>query len=104
MDWKKYYFRLEIEQLPDCIWTKFRDSEILRERKLQEKSQLLDLIDEMPEAILDKLRQQVELIWRESDRELMAANPAGFASAILSEPALAKNWLVQEEDEAWKDL
>ena len=49
------------------------------------------------------MRQAVELVWRESDRKLMAERLEDFAGAIVGETALA-DWLSGEEDEAWKDL
>jgi len=58
----------------------------------------------LPEAILDKMRHTVEMVWLEFDKQLMVTNPGNFANAILSESSLAKDWLSPEEDDAWKDL
>ncbi len=32
------------------------------------------------------------------------ARAESFATAIASEPVLARDWATQEEDDAWKDL
>ncbi len=104
MEWKRYYFKLEMEQLPERIWTQFKSSEIVQEMKMQSKSEIIESIDQLPEAILDKMRHTVEMVWREFDKQLMVTNPGKFANAILSESSLAKDWLSPEEDEAWKDL
>ena len=92
-----------MEQLPEHIWTGFKSSEVVREMKLREKSEIIQQIELLPEATLDRMRQAVELVWRESDRKLMAEKLESFAGAIVGETALA-DWLSNEEDEAWKDL
>ncbi|NER39995.1 MAG: hypothetical protein F6J93_39715 [Oscillatoria sp. SIO1A7] len=104
MDWKRHYFKLEMEQLPEHIWAGFKYSEVFREMKVREKSEIIQQIERLPEAKLDRLRDAIELVWRESDRKLMAEKLDGFAPVLLGETALVKDWLSTEEDEAWKDL
>ena len=45
MDWKRHYFKLEMEQLPEHIWTGFKSSEVVREMKVREKSEIIQQIE-----------------------------------------------------------
>ncbi|UCH27044.1 MAG: hypothetical protein JSV66_05215 [Trueperaceae bacterium] len=52
--------------------------------------------EQLPEELLDRLITVARLLKR---------NPSpGLETALLSESALAKDWLSPEEDEAWQDL
>ena len=101
---KRYFFKLEMEQLPERIWQDFKSTPAVQKIKIQEKSEIIGLIEQLPDPILDQLRLTLEQIWRQSDQKIMVTNPEVFTNAILSESSLAKKWLSPEEDEAWKDL
>ena len=92
MDWEKYYFKLEIEQLPEHIWTKLKNSSIVQQLKFKDKSEIIQEIDHLPEPILDKLRQTTKLIWHE------------FIQEFVAQKIKEDEYFSAEEDEAWKDL
>ena len=54
-----------------------------------------DLISQAPESKLDTILAFVRFVLLEDGET---------SSALLSEPGLAKDWLSEEEDSAWKDL
>ena len=54
-----------------------------------------DLISQAPENKLDTILAFVRFVLLEDGEA---------SSALLSEPSLAKDWLSDEEDSAWKDL
>jgi len=53
--------------------------------------------ESIPPDMLDQLLDFARFLKSKHAREKME-------TAMLSEPALAEDWLAPEEDEAWKDL
>lgn len=61
------------------------------------KELLIHEIENAPEQVLDEMLDFFEFLKLKSVREKMSA-------ACISESSLKKDWLLKEEDEAWKDL
>ncbi|MGI0495274.1 DUF2281 domain-containing protein [Alkalinema pantanalense CENA528] len=64
---------------------------------MSSKEAILQEIEQMPEALLDDVLnflQSLKAQYRQTALE----------TCLLSESALAKDWLTPEEDEAWQDL
>ncbi len=62
---------------------------------MSKKQMIANLISTAPENKLDIILSFVEFVLGEK---------ADIDSMLLSEPSLSKDWLLEEEDEAWKDL
>ena len=101
---KRYFLKLEMEQLPDDIWQRLKSTDIMKVKKFQDKSEIVNLIYTMSEPDLDKLKHTVRTIRDVALLKYMKAHPEKFEIALCSESSFAKDWLLQEEDEAWKDL
>jgi len=63
-----------------------------------EFDQIVDLIKQLPDEQKLKLS---EVLIKESGKGKKKDKPSTY---IASEKVLAKDWLLAEEDEAWKDL
>lgn len=61
------------------------------------KELLAKEIESVPEPLLEELLDFARFLRAKAER-------SGRELAILSESALAKDWLSPEEDEAWSDL
>ena len=60
------------------------------------KQQMIEnLVSTAPESKLDIILAFIKFILKDGTEP---------GNSILSEPALAKDWLSDEEEEAWKDL
>ena len=61
---------------------------------------------EYEKIILEKLNQLPSFCWKEviDFIEFLKLKIEKNESLFLSEKSLAKDWLLPEEDEAWKDL
>ncbi|MDB9513823.1 hypothetical protein PN499_21735 [Kamptonema animale CS-326] len=106
MEPKRYYFKLEMEQLPDDVWQQFKYSDIVKTMKFQDKLEIVEQIETLPEPIFDNLKQTLRKIRDENFFKLIKANPEKFewfltASVVVSEE---ERRLEALEDEAWKDL
>lgn len=106
MDCKRYYFRLEMEQLPDEVWHQFKSCALLQEMGLQEKSEMLERIEELPEPLIDCLKQTLKKIRDEQTIKFIKANPEKFRMFLTCSVAVSEEdrRLAEVEDEAWKDL
>lgn len=104
MEHKRYFFKLEMEQLPDEIWIALKSSDILKTMNIQETSEIVELIEQLPEPALDNLRHTVKVIRAEFLMKLMKKSPEKFEMALASESSFKKDWLLPEEDEAWQNL
>jgi hypothetical protein len=62
------------------------------------RAQVLKEIAEVPDATLTEVLNFLQ------SRKLKNISPEKLEISLLSESALAKDWLTPEEDEAWKDL
>jgi hypothetical protein len=62
------------------------------------REQVLKEIAEVPDATLPEVLSFLQ------SRKLKNIAPEKLEVSLLSEAALAKDWLTPEEDEAWKDL
>jgi len=58
---------------------------------------LIQELGQVPDAYLDEVRDFVNFLKQRIARD-------AYGTAVVSESALAKDWLRPEEDEAWKDL
>lgn len=106
MEPKRYYFKLEMEQLPDDVWQQFKYSDIVKTMKFQDKLEIVEQIETLPEPVFDNLKQTLRKIRDENFFKLIKANPEKFewfltASVVVSEE---ERRLEALEDEAWKDL
>jgi hypothetical protein len=63
---------------------------------MSRKELIASELERIPEELLDEVLDFV--------RFLRAKQSVISETALLSEPALAKDWLTPEEDAAWKDL
>jgi Protein of unknown function (DUF2281) len=61
------------------------------------KQQLLYEIEQIPDFLVGEILDFVQFLKSKHQ-------PDRQETALLSESALAKDWLRQEEDEAWRDL
>lgn len=104
MSGKRYFFRLEMEQLPDDILQQLKSSNIVKTMEFQEKSEIVDLIDQFSEEDFNNLRHTVKAIRDEELIKYMKEKPNDFEWLILSESSFAEDWLSPEDAEAWKDL
>ena len=61
---------------------------------------------EYEKIILEKLKQLPSVYWKEvvDFIEFLKLHDKKNETLFLSEKSLAKDWLLPEEDEAWKDL
>lgn len=64
---------------------------------MTDKKAILHEVDEMPETLLDELRDFIRFLRMKASRERLE-------TAAMSETSLAKDWLRPEEDEAWAHL
>ena len=61
------------------------------------KKRLLDELQDVPEPLLAEVMDFVRFLKAKKIQEHLE-------TALLSEPALQRDWLRSEEDEAWRDL
>ena len=64
---------------------------------MSKKQEILKEIEQVPETSLDEVLDFVRLLKRRRMTEKLD-------NAIVSESSLKKDWLREEEDEAWRDL
>ena len=66
----------------------------------------MQLQTEYEKIILEKLKQLPSSYWKEviDFIEFLKSKIEKNETLFLSEKSLAKDWLLPEEDEAWKDL
>ena len=103
MDWKRYYFKLEMEQLPDATWHKLKTTDIFKKIGFPERSTIVEQLAEMPEPMFDKLKETVVRIRDREMLQFLQENPKGD-EMYLAFAIGQKGWFSAEEDEAWKDL
>lgn len=58
---------------------------------------LITEIEQVPEPLLDEVLDFVQFLKSKITRE-------GWECAVQSESSLKKDWLLPQEDEAWRDL
>lgn len=104
MERKRYFFKLEIEQLPDDIWQQLKSTDIVKTMGVQDKLEIVGLIEKMPEENFDKLRHTVRAIRDEDLIKYMKEHPEKFEWTLAFALSEQDGWLSAEEDEAWKDL
>lgn len=100
---KRYFFRLEMEQLPDDIWQQLKSSNIVKMMEFPEKSEIVNLIDQLSEEDFDKFRHTVRAIRDEELIKYMKEHPEKFEWTLAFALSEQDGWL-SVEDEAWKDL
>lgn len=61
------------------------------------KKLIIQEIEQVPEPLLEEVLDFLRFLKAKQSRERLE-------TAILSETSLQKEWLSQEEDEAWQDL
>ncbi|MBE9009670.1 DUF2281 domain-containing protein [Pseudanabaenaceae cyanobacterium LEGE 13415] len=64
---------------------------------MQAKEQLLHEIDEIPDFLLEEILDFVQFLKSKHLQNKLEIS-------VMSESALAKDWLRPEDDEAWQDL
>jgi len=64
---------------------------------MQAKERLLHEIDEIPDFLLEEVLDFVQFLKSKHLQNKLEIS-------VMSESALAKDWLRPEEDEAWRDL
>jgi hypothetical protein len=64
---------------------------------MQSKEQLIQEIEQIPEFLVEEVLDFVQFLKTKHVQNKLEIS-------IMSEPALAKDWLRPEEDEAWQDL
>lgn len=64
---------------------------------MKQKEVVIREIDDLPADLLQEVIDFVRFLKGKAAQER-------FSTALLSEAALAKDWLRPEEDEAWRDL
>jgi Protein of unknown function (DUF2281) len=64
---------------------------------MQAKERLLDEIDNIPDALLEEVLNFVQFLKAKRLQSQLEVT-------VMSESALAKDWLRPEEEEAWQDL
>ena len=74
-----------MEQLPENIWQRFKSAQIIAQISMKERDEIINIIAQLPEDTLDKLRHTLESIWQEYAQELMLINPDTFAGTFLSQ-------------------
>ncbi|WP_019487193.1 MULTISPECIES: hypothetical protein [Kamptonema] len=106
MEPKRYYFKLEMEQLPDDVWQQFKYSDIVKTMKFQNKVEIVEQIETLPEPVFDNLKQTLRKIRDENFFKLIKANPEKFEWFLTASVAVSEEERRLEalEDEAWKDL
>jgi hypothetical protein len=62
-----------------------------------DREQLIKAIEQMPEPLLEEVYDFVSYLKAKVARERME-------TALASESSLEKDWLLPEEDSAWRDL
>ncbi|GEM_PF-2053937 len=101
---KRFFFKLEIEQLPDAIWAEFIANSPLLNTTGQDKSEFLSLIESLPNPALESLIQTLKKIRANTIRQALAQSSDSSTEAFLSESAFSNDWLSANEDAAWQDL
>ncbi len=59
--------------------------------------QIIQALESVPESQLAKILTFIELVKNQNQSDIQE-------SLLLSESALGKDWLSEEEEEAWQDL
>lgn len=104
MEPKRYFFKLEMEQLPGEIWQQVKSTDIVKAMNFKDKTEIVESIEKLPEQDFDKLKHTVRVIRDEADLKYIKEHPEKFTMAFLSESSFAEDWLSPEDEEAWKDL
>jgi len=106
MEGKRYFLKLELEQLPEKIWPQFQTTEIVRKLGFQEKSVILRQIATLPESQVDELKQTLQKIRDEDTFRLLKIHPEKLGMFLLSTLAISEEdaRISAWEDEASKDL
>lgn len=69
----------------------------IRYEIMTKKELVINEIEQVPEPLLDEVLDFVQFLKTKSAKERLQC-------AIASESALKKDWLLPEEEEAWRDL
>ncbi|CBN58273.1 hypothetical protein OSCI_3710020 [Kamptonema sp. PCC 6506] len=95
-----------MEQLPDDVWQQFKYSDIVKTMKFQNKVEIVEQIETLPEPVFDNLKQTLRKIRDENFFKLIKANPEKFEWFLTASVAVSEEERRLEalEDEAWKDL
>lgn len=64
---------------------------------MRSREQLIQEIEQMPDDLLDEVFDFLKVLQTKHSQEKLEGS-------LLSESALARDWLRLEEDEAWQDL
>ena len=75
----------------------YKDKLSIRQKPMNEKEIIVRELDRVPNSLLPKVLEFVKSVQDTSQIEQLE-------TTLLSEAALAQDWLAPEEDEAWQDL
>jgi ribosomal 50S subunit-associated protein YjgA (DUF615 family) len=89
MERKRYFFKLEMEQLSRQYWLQVKSAEIIKNMRIQDKLEIVDLIEILPDSDFDNLRTTVRKIRDEADLKYMKEHPESFRMLFLSESSFA---------------
>ena len=64
---------------------------------MSKKDEIVSELENIPENLLDDVLDYINFIKSKAFKQEMA-------TALASEPILKQDWLLPEEDEAWRDL
>lgn len=64
---------------------------------MRSREQVIQEIEQMPDDLLDEVFDFLKVLQTKHSQEKLEVS-------LLSESALARDWLRPEEDEAWQDL
>lgn len=66
---------------------------------IENKEKIQHYLERLPDKYLNEVIEYLRFLEFKSEIKI-----ADRSSMLLSEPSLAKDWLTDEEDEAWKNL
>jgi len=64
---------------------------------MSKKSEIIAELENIPENLLEDVLDYINFLKSKTNRQKLA-------TALASESILKKDWLLPEEDEAWRDL
>ena len=80
-----------------CLYLSRKFKLMKRNVLMDSKEILLEEIDQLPPEFLEEVRDFIKFLKQRKENEKLDIS-------IASESSLKKDWLLPEEEEAWKDL
>ena len=106
MEGKRYFLKLELEQLPDKIGKQFPTTEVVPKLGFPEKTVILRQIASIPQSPVDELKQTLPKIRDEDTFRFLKIYPEKLGIFRVSTLAISEEdaRIAALENEAWKDL